>query len=69
MPLRRLLDQSRVFDAKQIAVILEAFEGVVAELDLQTGAEATGQANLDAAKLRDGAVALMGNEELGRRPL
>jgi hypothetical protein len=58
---------------------LEAFDGVVAELELRTRADkekaakivirlALGQNNLDAAKLRDQAVAAVRNETRWRRP-
>jgi hypothetical protein len=58
---------------------LEAFDGVVAELELRTRADkekaakivirlALGQNNLDAAKLRDQAVAAVRNETRRRRP-
>jgi hypothetical protein len=58
---------------------LEAFDGVVAELELRTRADkekaakivirlALGQNNLNAAKLRDQAVAAVRNETRRRRP-
>ena len=78
MPLKRLLDESRVFDPKAVAVLLEAFNAVVAELDLQTNAGkeraakiiirlALGQKDLDAAKLRDEAIIAVRKEGSTRR--
>ena len=65
MPLKRLLDESRAFDPKAVAILLEAFNAVVAELDLRTGTDkeraakiiiriALSQRNLDVATIRDG---------------
>jgi len=70
MPLKRMLADNRNFDPKAIAILLEAFDEVVATLDLRTVAEreraakiivrfAIGQMDFDAAKLRGGAVDLM----------
>ena len=67
MPLKRLLDESRAFGPKAVAILLEAFDAVVAELDLRTNAEkeraakiiirlALGQKDLDAVGLRDSAI-------------
>jgi hypothetical protein len=78
MPLKRLLEESRNFDPKAAAVLSEAFDGVVAELDLRTNADreraakiiirlALGQNKLDAAKLRDLAVAVAHKESWARR--
>jgi len=78
MPMKRMLDDSRAFDPKAVAILLEAFDGVVADLDLQALADreraakiiirlALGQENLDAAKLRDGAIVTMGKESTRRR--
>ena len=40
MPLKRMLEEgSRNFDPKAIAPLLEVFHGIVAELDLRTGAD------------------------------
>ena len=39
MPMKRLLDESRAFDPKAIAILVKAFDGVVAELNLQTMTE------------------------------
>src|SRR5271167_3294024 len=61
------LDGSRAFDPKAVAVLLEAFNDVVAEVDLRTHADkeraakiiirlALGQKDLDMAKLRDSAI-------------
>jgi hypothetical protein len=58
------------FDSKAVAVLLEVFNDLAAELGLQTAAErekaakiiikiAQGQSDLDAAKLRTEATALM----------
>jgi hypothetical protein len=68
----RILEQSGSFDPKAVAVLLEAFNGVVTELGLQATKErekaatlviqlARGQADLDAAKLREGTLALIRN--------
>ena len=70
MPLKRMLEEARTFDSKAVALLLEAFDSIVAELDLRTPADrdkaakivmrlAHGQATLDRAKLRDEAVRLM----------
>jgi hypothetical protein len=70
MPLKRLLEESRNFDQKAIAVLLEAFDEVVAKLALRSATDreraaqiiiqlATGQTELDAAELRDHAVSRM----------
>ena len=69
MPLKRML-VGGAFDSKTVALLLEAFDQVVAVLDLQTVADkeraaktiigfASRQTDLDAAKLRDSVVALM----------
>jgi len=79
MPLKQMLDDNRTFGPKAVAVLLEAFDGVVTELELRTRADrekaakivirlALGQNNLDAAKLRDRAVATVRNETRRRRP-
>jgi hypothetical protein len=73
MPLKRMLDDNRNFDPKAVAILLEAFDGVVTELGLRAPLEkeraaqliirlALGQPDLDAAALRDGTAALMRNE-------
>jgi hypothetical protein len=78
MPLKRLLDESRAFGPKAVAILLEAFDAVVAELDLRTNAEkeraakiiirlALGQKDLDAAKLRESAIIAVPKESGTRR--
>jgi hypothetical protein len=73
MPMKRMLEEGGTFDPKAVAILLEAFNGIVVELDLRTIADrekaakiviklALGHANLDAAKLRDDALALKRNE-------
>ena len=39
MPLKRMLSANRAFDPRAVAVLLEAFEEVVAELDLRNDAD------------------------------
>jgi hypothetical protein len=67
MPLKRLLDESRAFDPKATAIRQEAFNAVVAELDLRTNFDkeraakiiirvALGQQSFDVAKIRDQAI-------------
>jgi hypothetical protein len=78
--MKRLLDESRAFDPKAIAILVKAFDGVVAELNLQTMTEreraakiiirlALGQPVLDGAKLRDVALARMRIVTRWQRPL
>ena len=78
MPLKRMLDDNRAFDPKAVALLLEAFDDIVAELGLRTDADrekaakivirlAHAQATLDEAKIRDEAVRLMRREGIGRR--
>ena len=78
MPMKRLLDESRTFGPKAVAILIEAFDGVVAELGLRTNADrekaakiiirlALGQKNLDAAKLHDRAVIAVRRESGARR--
>ncbi len=73
MPLKRMLKASGAFEPKAVAVLLEAYDGVVGELGLQTIEEkekaaklilrlAQSQTELDAAKLRDDAADVMLNE-------
>jgi hypothetical protein len=82
MPLKRLLDQSRAFDPKAVAVLLEAFNEVVAELDLRNNTDkeraakiiirlALGHESPDAGKLRAEVVRLMRKDGVRgrRRPL
>ena len=70
MPLKRMLKEGRSFGPKAVALLLEAFDGIVAELDLRSAADrekagkivmrlALGQAHLDGAKLRHDAIGLM----------
>jgi hypothetical protein len=78
MPLKRLLDESRAFDPKAAAILLEAFNAVVAELDLRTGTDkeraakiiiriALSQRNLDVATIRDQAIIAVRRENRARR--
>jgi uncharacterized protein involved in exopolysaccharide biosynthesis len=77
MPLGRMLGDNRSFDPKAVALLLEAFDEVVADLDLRTDADrekaakivmrlALGQAELDAAKIRAEVIRLMRREGRGR---
>jgi hypothetical protein len=72
MPIRRMLE-GRNFDPKAVAILVEAFDGIVHELYLQSPAEkeraakivivlAAGKATLDATKLRKDAVRMMRKE-------
>jgi hypothetical protein len=74
MTIRRMLE-GRNFDSKAAAVLVEAFNEIIDELDLRTPAErvkaakivielAADEANLDAAKLRNDAVDLMLKESI-----
>jgi hypothetical protein len=78
MPLKRRLDESRAFGPKAVAILLEAFDAVVAELDLRTNADkeraakiiirlALSQKDLDIAKLRESAIIAMRKESGTRR--
>ena len=79
MPLKRMLEEGRSFGPKAVALLLKAFDGIVAELDLRSAADrekaakivmrlALGQARLDGAKLRHDAIGLMRKEGIkGRR--
>ena len=69
MPLKRMLE-GRNFDSKAVAIIVQAFNEIIDELDLRTPAErvkaakivielAAKEADLDVAKLRDEAIDLM----------
>jgi len=69
MPLRRLLEEGRSFGPKAVALLLEAFDGIVAEPDLRSAADrekaakivmrlALSQAHLDGAELRHDAIGL-----------
>jgi hypothetical protein len=75
MPLRRMLE-GRNFDPKAAAVLVEAFNEIIDELDLRTPAErvkaakivielAAGKATLDAATLQAEAVRLIRNDIAG----
>ena len=77
MPLKRMLNDNRTFDPKAVALLLEAFDDVVAALDLRADADrekaakivmrlAHGQTELDAAKIRAEVVRLMRKEGVGR---
>lgn len=70
MPFKRLLSESRTFDPHAVAVLLEAYDGVAAALELREFSEretaagvivrlALGQPDLDAARLRDDAIAAL----------
>lgn len=70
MPMLRLLE-GESFDSRSVAILVEAFKGVVSELGLQAPAEreraaqvvirlAHGQTDLDTAKLRAAAVVELG---------
>ena len=78
LPLKRMLADNRSFDPKAVALLLEAFDEVVADLDLRTDADrekaakivmrlALGQAELDGAKIRAEVIRLMRREGRGRR--
>jgi len=77
MPIKRMFE-GRNFEPKAAAVLVEALNSVVADLDSRTVADrkraakivielAAGRGSLDAAELRDVAIGLMRNEsgELG----
>ena len=74
MPLKRLLNENRTFDPKAVAILLEAYDGAVAELGLITLGEkeeaakiilqlAFSQTEHDATTLRAGAAALLMRSE------
>ena len=78
MPLKRMLGDNRTFDPKAVALLLEAFDEIVADLDLRLEADrekaakivmrlAHGQKELDAVKIRAEVVRLMRKEGMGRR--
>ena len=78
MPLKRMLNDSRAFEPKAVALLLETFDEIVADLDLRIDADrekaakivmrlAHGQRELDAAKIRAEVVRLMRKEGRGRR--
>ena len=73
MPLKRLLDESGSFDPKAIAIMVEAYDGVVADLGLRATDErekaarlvvqlARSRVELDTASLRSGVTDLIRNE-------
>ena len=73
-----MLNDNRTFDPKAVALLLEAFDEIVADLDLRTAADrekaakivmrlAHDQAEIDTAKLRAEVVRLMRKEGAGRR--
>jgi hypothetical protein len=73
MPLKRLLDESGSFDPKAVAIMLEAYDGVVADLGLKATDEkekaarlvmqlARSQLDLDTASLRNGVTDLIRSE-------
>ena len=39
LPLKRMLDDNRAFEPKAVALLLEAFDEIVADLDLRTDAD------------------------------
>jgi hypothetical protein len=72
MPIKRMLE-GRNFSPESAAILVKAFNGVVADLDLRTVADreraakaviglAARQSILDVEKLRDEAAGLMRNE-------
>ena len=79
MPLKRMLNDSRAFEPKAVALLLETFDEIVADLDLRIDADrekaakivmrlAHGQKELDSAKIRAEVVRLMRKEGVrGRR--
>jgi hypothetical protein len=78
MPLKRVLGASRNFHPDSVAILLEAYNGLVAELGLRTAAEkeraagiilrlAQAQTELDVTKLRDAAADAMLNEGVPKR--
>jgi hypothetical protein len=78
VPLRRMLGDNRSFDPKAVALLLEAFDEIVADLDLRIEADrekaakivmrlAHGQTEIDAAKIRAEVIRLMRREGRRRR--
>ena len=79
MPLKRMLNDSRAFEPKAVALLLETFDEIVADLDLRIDADrekaakivmrlAHSQKELDPAKIRAEVVRLMRKEGVrGRR--
>ena len=79
MPIMRMLE-GRDFGPKAVAVLVEALNEIVEELDLQNVADreraarivielAQAQTTLDAAELRDDAVRLMREQRVGAHGL
>ena len=77
MPIRRMLEGG-TFEPKAAALLIEAFNTVVAELDLRAGADkelvakiiirlAHAQQSIDAAKIRDQAIIQVRKESGIRR--
>ena len=77
MPIRRMLEGG-TFEPKAAALLIEAFNAVVAELDLRAGADkeraakiiirlAHAQRSLNAAKIRDQAIIEVRKESGTRR--
>ena len=73
MPLKRLLDESGSFDPKAIAIMVEAYDGVVADLGLRAADQrekaarlvmqlARSRMELDTASLRSSVTDLFRNE-------
>jgi hypothetical protein len=73
-----MLDDNRTFDPKAVALLLEVFDEIVADLNLRVEADrakaakivvrlAHGQTELDAGKIRAEVVRLMRMEGAGRR--
>lgn len=78
MPLKRMLNDNRIFDPKAVALLLEVFDDIVAALDLRSDADrekaakivvrlAHGQSDLDAAKISAEVIRLMRKKGIGRR--
>ena len=77
MPIRRMLEGG-TFERKTAALLIDAFNSVVAEFDLRAGADkeraaniiirlALGQGRVDAAKIRDQAIIEVRKESGTRR--
>ena len=76
MPLKRMLGDNRTFEPKAVALLLETFDEIVADLDLRIETDrekaakivmrlAHGQTELDGAKIRAEAIRLMRKEGSG----
>ena len=76
MPLKQMLNDNRTFDPKAVALLLEAFDEIVADLDLRTAADrekaakivmrlAHSLTQLDASKIRAETARLMRKEGAG----